>query len=389
VRRLAGGRRNGRRDWWPWVSLIPLGLGAFAPAIAGRRCRRWSWIALGLLWFGTALAGWVITIAAGHHPRSSEGRLAGLLVLAAWVGGILTSFAIRGRYELVRGSVPTRERLTWPTPTAESRSWTVRYALGAYVATFAYAAVLGLLLIDVLGLHVQIGVGGLLVDAGLVASLLPLARRGRLSPADLGLRPTLGARSVALVVLALCAYAAVGGLWVLAFARHAPAARFVGSAHPGAVNEVLDIIALSVSAPVVEEIFFRGLLYRSLRNRLPVLPAALLAGCLFGLVHILGYPLITLPVKAAFGVIACLLYERTGSLLPGIALHAFVDASAADLAFTGNDSIVLICSGALALLVLVGTRVERLMRADRAQMDTDSGIAGAGHWKAPEQGSTD
>jgi hypothetical protein len=160
--------------------LIPLGLGAFAPAIAGRRCRRASWILLGLLWLGSALSGWAISIADEGHSTAADGSLAGLLILVGWAGGIATSFAIRGRYEQARGFGLARERPAWPVPTAQSRRWTVRYALAAYCGTFAYAALLGVLLIDVLGLHLQIGVGGLLVDAGLVVSLLPLARRGGL-----------------------------------------------------------------------------------------------------------------------------------------------------------------------------------------------------------------
>ncbi len=63
----------------------------------------------------------------------------------------------------------------------------------------------------------------------------------------------------------------------------------------------------------------------------------------------------TLPVKAAFGIITCLLYERTGSLLPGIGLHSFVDASAIDLALTDNDLIVLAIFAALILVLLTST----------------------------------
>jgi membrane protease YdiL (CAAX protease family) len=103
----------------------------------------------------------------------------------------------------------------------------------------------------------------------------------------------------------------------------------------------------------VEEIFFRGLLYRSLRNRLAIWPAALIAGAMFGLVHIASYPVDTLPVKAAFGVSACLLYERTGSLLPGIGLHSFVDASSIDVSLTGNDLIVLGSFLCLTVVLLV------------------------------------
>ncbi|HTW13205.1 MAG TPA: CPBP family intramembrane glutamic endopeptidase, partial [Solirubrobacteraceae bacterium] len=99
------------------------------------------------------------------------------------------------------------------------------------------------------------------------------------------------------------------------------------------------------------------------RNRLPVWQAALIAGALFGLVHITGYPLITLPIKAAFGVFACLLYERTGSILPGIALHSFVDATAVDLALTGNDYIVLSVAGVVIAILTLWAVVKRLIRS--------------------------
>ena len=149
------------------------------------------------------------------------------------------------------------------------------------------------------------------------------------------------------MVLAFVAYLVLAGLWTLAFISRSEerAANILsGIHHLGTFDLVLTVIAVSLSAPIVEEIFFRAV-HPSLRNRLPVLQAALVAGLLFGLVHITGYPLITLPIKAAFGVIACLLYERTGSLLPGIALHSFVDASAVDIARTGNNIIVLIVAG--------------------------------------------
>ena len=113
------------------------------------------------------------------------------------------------------------------------------------------------------------------------------------------------------------------------------------------------MIAAAVSAPVVEEIFFRGLVYRSLRNRLPVLPATLIAGAIFGAAHISVYHPSELPVLAVFGVIACQLYERTGSLLPGIALHSFVDSTGIDVELTGNDLIVFAAFSILAAALLI------------------------------------
>jgi membrane protease YdiL (CAAX protease family) len=157
----------------------------------------------------------------------------------------------------------------------------------------------------------------------------------------------------------------IAGLWLASVHPHSPANTLAGVKNQSTINVVLAIVAVAASAPIVEEIFFRGLLYRSLRNKLSILPAALIAGALFGLVHITSYPVATLPVKAAFGVIACLLYERTGSLLPGIGLHSFVDASAIDLALTGNDSIVLASFSALVLVLLIRTAALGITKKER------------------------
>lgn len=197
------------------------------------------------------------------------------------------------------------------------------------------------------------GAGVLLVDGVLLGALWPLRQRG-LTRQDLGLRAAPGARSVGLVVLALVVYAVITVLWAIVVQPRTGADALANVKGEGTINIVLAIFAVAVSAPVVEEIFFRGLLYRSLRNRLSIVPAVLIAGALFGFVHITSYPLDTLPVKAAFGVIACLLYERTGSLLPGIGLHVFVDASAVVVALTGSDLIVIACSVLVVLAVIVG-----------------------------------
>jgi len=79
-------------------------------------------------------------------------------------------------------------------------------------------------------------------------------------------------------------------------------------------------------APVVEEIFFRGFFYRALRSRFGIAGAATIDGVLFGLIHF-GFDgadgLLLLPPLALLGAIFCLVYERTGSLLPVIGMHAF------------------------------------------------------------------
>jgi uncharacterized protein len=340
----------GRRALWPWFSLLPLGLGAWAPIVGGVRGGAWRWTVLGMFWLGLAVGGWVL---ASIEPATDfEEGLAVVLLVVAWVGGMVTSFVVRPGYERrVGGRV--RERVPWPEPTAQSRQWSVRYALSAYVITFVGVLVLAAVLYFGLGVQLHIGVGGLVVDAILLGSLVPLKLKHRLTGADLGLRAAPAARSVGLVILAFVAYVVIAGLWVALVHPRGGVNALANVKHESTVNVVLTVFQVAVSAPVVEEIFFRGILYRSLRNRLALWPAALIAGAMFGLVHITSYPVDTLPVKAAFGVIACLLYERTGSLLPGIALHSFVDASSIDVSLTGNDLIVLGSSLCLGVLLLV------------------------------------
>ncbi len=93
----------------------------------------------------------------------------------------------------------------------------------------------------------------------------------------------------------------------------------------GAEDSRLSLILVGVMvvgvAPVVEEFFFRGFLYTALRRRLPVVLAALFVGVLFGAVHVPTGAEAAAPL-AFLGFVLCLLYERTGSLYPCIALHA-------------------------------------------------------------------
>jgi membrane protease YdiL (CAAX protease family) len=79
-------------------------------------------------------------------------------------------------------------------------------------------------------------------------------------------------------------------------------------------------------APLAEELFFRGLLFPVLRSRFGVAWGVLVTGALFSLVHALGSPLEALIVLFVLGAGLCLLYLRTGSLLPCIGLHALNNA---------------------------------------------------------------
>jgi membrane protease YdiL (CAAX protease family) len=82
----------------------------------------------------------------------------------------------------------------------------------------------------------------------------------------------------------------------------------------------VQILLIVLAAPISEEICFRGMLYGGLRERLPRLAAALLAGLIFGGLHALT-GVTAVPPLIVFGFLLSLLYERTGSIWPCILLH--------------------------------------------------------------------
>ena len=166
-----------------------------------------------------------------------------------------------------------------------------------------------------------------------------LWRRGALGGRDLGLRLVPGARATALAIPGAARVRVDQRVLVPSPAAGARHERLPGIAHHGTAAIVLAGFVACVGAPFAEEIFFRGFLYRCLRNRFAVLPACLASSALFALDHT-QYPLAGKLAVLAFGVITCLLYERTGSLLPGMAFHSFVDGSGFERALTGSASVV-------------------------------------------------
>src|SRR6188472_4083807 len=65
----------------------------------------------------------------------------------------------------------------------------------------------------------------------------------------------------------------------------------------------MQVLLIVVAAPISEEVCFRGMLFGGLRERWPRIAAALISALIFG------------------GFVLALLYEKTGSIIPGILLH--------------------------------------------------------------------
>lgn len=86
---------------------------------------------------------------------------------------------------------------------------------------------------------------------------------------------------------------------------------------PMLATSLLEYVIL---APIFEEIVFRGLLFAMFRRRFTFLPAALLSATIFALAH--GYSLLGFISVLWSGFLWAWIYDRTGSLIPGMVAHA-------------------------------------------------------------------
>ena len=94
----------------------------------------------------------------------------------------------------------------------------------------------------------------------------------------------------------------------------------------GMSRNVFGILSITIMAPLVEELLFRGAIQGYLhQKRMKPLHAILIASAIFGIVHMNP---IQIPFAFAIGTIFGWLYYRTGSLVPGIVGH-FINNSIA------------------------------------------------------------
>jgi membrane protease YdiL (CAAX protease family) len=93
--------------------------------------------------------------------------------------------------------------------------------------------------------------------------------------------------------------------------------------HAGAF--AANVVLFVAIAPVVEELTFRGVGQTLWRARVGALPAIAVVGLFFGIWHGL---LVALLVLVPFGWGLSYLRERTGSVVPGMVVHALFNAAA-------------------------------------------------------------
>jgi membrane protease YdiL (CAAX protease family) len=89
----------------------------------------------------------------------------------------------------------------------------------------------------------------------------------------------------------------------------------------------VQVLLIVLCASISEEVCFRGMVFSGIRERLPWLAAALASGVVFGSLHVFT-GITAVPPLIIFGTVLALLYERTGSIIPGVILHALNNTAA-------------------------------------------------------------
>jgi membrane protease YdiL (CAAX protease family) len=102
------------------------------------------------------------------------------------------------------------------------------------------------------------------------------------------------------------------------------------SNHLGTWGAILAVTYALVVAPFAEEFFFRGLLFRSLRDRYGFWPGAIVSSFAFGLVHYVPAPwqdaILLQTIMVFTGFALATIYERRGNLVADWAAHATFNA---------------------------------------------------------------
>jgi membrane protease YdiL (CAAX protease family) len=204
-------------------------------------------------------------------------------------------------------------------------TWGPQLAIGGVLLALGVGILMGIpaVIID------SPGEGDLSVGANVVVQLatalgfllVPIAIASRWGESSVGQAlGRLGVRSFKLSALKWM-LAAIGAYLLFA----ALYAGIFGSPHQEDVAESfgavpIQILLIVIAAPVSEEVCFRGMLFGGLRTRLPRLTAAVISALIFGGLHALT-GISAVPPLIAFGLLLALLYEKTGSIVPGIVLH--------------------------------------------------------------------
>jgi membrane protease YdiL (CAAX protease family) len=253
-------------------------------------------------------------------------------------------------------------------------AWTAPVAL---IASFA-AALFGAILIGAVGAAagaslqhpppaVQIAATAV-QDVALILTALSFARLSqRPRPWHFGLRPTRLWSALGWVALGWFGFLVFSGLWValLDIKERDRLPDELGASDSTAALLAVAVL-VCVIAPVAEEFFFRGYFFSALRTWKGPWLAAVLTGIVFGAIHVGSAPVPFLVPLMVFGFVLCLIYWRTRSLYPCIALHSLNNSLAFAVSQHWGWQIPVLMVAALAAIAAVVLPLGGVRRAGPA-----------------------
>jgi sodium transport system permease protein len=309
---LVSGRVGSYRE--AQLFLLPLFLGGLAPALAA-------------FLPGVPLRSALVLLPVANVSLAVREVLAGrfdwpMLVLAAAATGAAAAWATR----LSTRALSNEERLLGflaeplaPSGSAAFERRVVAWFAGLWALLFLASGLLP-------GLRSQLLFNQLGVFLGLP---LAMAWRHRLRPPELfALRPVRAPVVVGALLAAAPAVVAAQGVFRLAN-RLLPVSsgllqEFSQALLPGDVSGLEQVLLVALLPALCEELAFRGALVYGLRRRLHPALLALVTGAVFGFFHFAYFRLVP---TAFLGVVLASLVLLTGSILPGMLLHAGYNAS--------------------------------------------------------------
>jgi membrane protease YdiL (CAAX protease family) len=282
-----------------------------------------------------------------------------------------------------------RERERGPERDRPRRDRTPRWPVWAPFAAMALTVILAMLgalliggIVDVAGSNFSpddpppgVTIGGTYVqDLALIFSALFLANAlgGRPTPRQFGLRETRLGPAALRVAGVWVAFFVFSGLWALALNidQEDDLPQELG-ADESTTALVAVAILVCVLAPIAEEFFFRGFCFTALRRRIGLAGGAIVTGAVFGAIHLgSSDPEFIVPL-AVFGLLLCLLYAWTRSLLPCIVLHALNNSLA--LGVTQDwpaPAVVLLMLGSAGTVLAITIPIARSPRLNAAPAAT-------------------
>jgi uncharacterized protein len=201
----------------------------------------------------------------------------------------------------------------------------------------------------------------LLQDVSFIAAALVFAAMvARPRPWHFGLRMPRVWPAVGYVVAGYLVFLALAAAWSAALNLHEKD-DIVDQLGAGSSDVALAAVAVLVCivAPIAEEFFFRGYFFGALRNWRGVWPAAALTGLVFGAIHVGSAPVGFLVPLAFFGFLLCLVYQRTRSLYPCMALHCINNSIAFGVGEKWGWQIPVVLVGSLCVIAALMATARR------------------------------